>query len=87
MGISACYCGLIYNDFMSLPWNIFGSCYENVIYSSKLYLSQQEDSLETVRKPECVYPIGLDPKWYIASNELMFFNSFKMKFAVIYGVI
>jgi V-type H+-transporting ATPase subunit a len=34
-----------------------------------------------------VYPIGLDPKWYVATNELMFFNSFKMKFAVIFGVI
>lgn len=35
----------------------------------------------------CVYPIGIDPKWYVASNELNFFNSLKMKMAVIIGVI
>ncbi|CAD8156140.1 unnamed protein product [Paramecium pentaurelia] len=75
MGICALYCGIIYNDFMSLTWNIFGSCFENV-----------PDSEETVYIKGCTYPIGFDPKWYIASNELNFFNSFKMKFAIIYGV-
>jgi len=33
-----------------------------------------------------VYPVGLDPRWIQASNELNYFNSFKMKFAVIIGV-
>lgn len=28
----------------------------------------------------------MDPLWYIASNELNFFNSLKMKLAVIIGV-
>jgi len=28
----------------------------------------------------------MDPKWYIASNELAVFNSLKMKLAVIIGV-
>jgi len=36
---------------------------------------------------DCVYPFGIDPKWFIASNELNFFNSLKMKLAVIIGVI
>lgn len=75
MGICAFYCGWIYNDFMSLPWNIFGSCFKNI-----------EGSHETEFIEGCVYPIGFDPKWYIASNELNFFNSFKMKFSVIFGV-
>lgn len=34
-----------------------------------------------------MHPIGLDPKWYIAKNELTFMNSMKMKIAVIVGVI
>ena len=27
MGFFACYCGLVYNDFLAIPWNLFGSCY------------------------------------------------------------
>ncbi len=34
-----------------------------------------------------MYPFGFDPKWYITNNELQYFNSFKMKFAVIIGVL
>ena len=75
MGIFAFYCGFIYNDFFSLPFDIFGSCYKVV---------EGEEMAE--RHENCVYPFGLDPKWYIASNELSFFNSLKMKLAVIIGV-
>ena len=56
--------------------DIFGSCYKKI-----------EGSHHTELIENCVYPIGLDPKWYIASNELNFFNSLKMKMAVIIGVI
>lgn len=38
-------------------------------------------------KVDCVYPFGLDPAWFISKNELGYFNSFKMKLAVILGVL
>lgn len=75
MGLFAFYCGFIYNDFFSLPWNLFGSCFEN------------GEGTSTKIVENCVYPLGLDPKWYIAKNELSFMNSLKMKLAVIVGVI
>lgn len=30
MGFFAFYCGWMYNDFLSIPLNVFGSCYANV---------------------------------------------------------
>ena len=75
MGFFATFSGFMYNDFLSIPLNIFGSCYKNDIKNKV-----------AVRSEGCVYPFGLDPKWYIASNELNFFNSLKMKTSVIFGV-
>jgi V-type H+-transporting ATPase subunit a len=39
------------------------------------------------RKANCVYTFGIDPIWFISSNDLVFLNSFKMKFAVIVGIL
>ena len=33
-----------------------------------------------------MYPVGVDPVWYLAKNELSYMNSLKMKVAVILGV-
>jgi V-type H+-transporting ATPase subunit a len=71
LGFFGFYCGLLYNDFMAIPLPIFKSCYD------------EDGSRET----DCVYPIGIDHKWYEARNDLAFMNSFKMKFSVIIGVI
>lgn len=73
MGFFAFYVGWIYNDFLSIPIGLFGSCWTNKGHG-------------VVRNLDCTYPFGMDPKWYVSSNELTYFNSFKMKFAVIIGV-
>jgi len=76
MGFFSFFCGLIYNDFMAIPLSIFQSCYLNV-----------QNTKIAIKKEKCTYPLGMDPKWYSASNELTFTNSFKMKLSVIVGVI
>ena len=76
MGIFSLYCGLMYNDFMSLPISVFDSCYVTDPLTQA-----------TVKKDNCTYPFGMDPKWYSASNDLAFMNSFKMKWSVIIGVL
>ncbi|EAR98594.1 V-ATPase A subunit 9-2 isotype of the V0 sector (macronuclear) [Tetrahymena thermophila SB210] len=77
MGLFALYNGLIYNDFMSLPLNLFGSCYlladKNVVLTHKT-------------SKQCVYPFGIDPVWGVAKNKLSVYNSLKMKTSVVFGV-
>ena len=78
-GFFAFFNGWIYNDFFAIPLGFFGSCYKNEI--------DENGNKVAKRKGDCVYPIGLDPKWYVAVNELSFLNSFKMKMSVIIGVL
>ncbi len=78
-GFFAFFNGWIYNDFFAMPLGFFGSCYKNEI--------DEKGNKIAKRKGDCVYPIGLDPKWYVANNELSFLNSFKMKMSVIIGVL
>jgi len=87
MGFFAVYAGLVYNDCFSLGLNLFQSRWEfdgqddftveegDVAYQTAEYGSN-----------ESVYPFGLDPMWHVTSNELLFFNSFKMKLSVIFGI-
>jgi len=72
MGLFACFCGFIYNDFMAIPIQFFQSCY---------------DAQTGARMEDCVYPAGVDPIWYLSKNHLQFMNSLKMKVAVILGVL
>lgn len=72
MGFFATFCGVLYNDFASMPIEIFGgSCY---------------DVDTAARQPDCVYPLGIDYIWYFAKNEIGYVNSLKMKISVILGV-
>ena len=72
MAFFSVFCGLMYNDFMSLPMNLFESCYN------------PKTGVRT--DPDCVYPVGIDPIWYGTKQELIFLNSFKMKISVILAI-
>ena len=88
MGFFAVYAGLVYNDCFSLGLNLFGS---------RWHFDGQEDGeveegdvaelIAEFGSDDAVYPFGLDPMWHVASNELLFFNSFKMKLSVILGIL
>ena len=77
LSINSIYCGFLYNEFMSVPLSLHDSCYER----------DPQDLSKGKKKDNCNFPFGMDPKWFVAENELAFFNSFKMKFSVIIGVI
>jgi len=88
MGFFAVYAGFMYNDMFSLGLNLFRSRYE---FEGQDDGTVEEGDIAAQTAPygsdESVYPFGLDPVWHITSNELLFFNSFKMKLSVIFGII
>ena len=71
-GFFATFSGFMYNDFMSIPLKLFGTCYD-------------EHLVKTDR--QCVPVAGIDPSWHQADNFLSYANSFKMKFAIIIAVV
>ena len=81
MAIFSIYCGFIYNDVMALGIALFP-----VTWAADPATSTNDTIYYIKNDPATVYPWGADPTWKIASNEIAFYNSFKMKFAVIFGV-
>ena len=79
LGFFAFFCGLMYNDFMSIPLNLFDSCYP-------IAERAEDPTTEMIQEEDCVYPVGIDPAWYGSEVELTFMNSLKMKLSVIIGV-
>lgn len=74
LGVFAFYCGIIYNEFFSIPMRFFRSCYD---YNDHFKL----------RYKGCVYPIGIDTNMLISTSEMNFLNTFKMNLSIIIGVI
>ena len=72
-GFFAFYCGLIYNEFFSIPLRLFESCYEY-------------ETLERINET-CVYPVGMDPAFFETEIDISYMNSLKMKLSILIGVI
>ncbi len=82
MGFFAIFCGFIYNDFFAMGL---------LLWPTHWTQSPSDPTLGywgfTVNTNNTVYPLGVDPTWHRASNDLMYFNSLKMKMSVIFGVV
>ncbi|KAI3624830.1 VPH1 [Malassezia furfur] len=76
MGAFAVFTGLLYNDIFSLSMHLWHTGWE---------WPRGEGSL-TAEPTGRVYPIGLDPTWHGAENNLVFTNSLKMKLSIVLGV-
>ncbi|KAL0561131.1 hypothetical protein IC582_001551 [Cucumis melo] len=81
MSLFSIYTGLIYNEFFSVPFGLFGrSAYE----------CRSPDCSDSTTmgliKVGSTYPFGLDPVWHGTRSELPFLNSLKMKMSILLGV-
>ncbi|KAG2670310.1 hypothetical protein I3843_14G077800 [Carya illinoinensis] len=81
MSLFSIYCGLIYNEFFSVPYHIFGlsayKCRDTTCSEAKT------TGLVKYQDP---YPFGVDPSWRGSRSELPFLNSLKMKMSILLGV-
>ena len=75
IGFYSVYSGFIYNDFISIMPDFFTTCYRYI------------ENGQYQRTSNCTYIFGFDWVWSDSKNQIDFFNSFKMKFAVILGVL
>ncbi|XP_031269107.1 V-type proton ATPase subunit a3-like [Pistacia vera] len=81
MALFSIYTGLIYNEFFSVPFELFGpSAYDCSD------LSCRDASTTGLIKVRATYPFGVDPKWHGTRSELPFLNSLKMKMSILLGV-
>lgn len=81
MALFSIYCGLIYNEFFSVPFHIFGSS----AYKCR-DLSCSDAHTAGLIKYRDPYPFGVDPRWRGSRSELPFLNSVKMKMSILLGV-
>lgn len=81
MGIFSIYCGAIYNDVFSLGTAPMHSSWR---YAPTNSTGPQVATWDNTA--EAVYPFGIDPEWHNSENDLLFFNSLKMKMSVVLGI-
>ncbi|QHN99216.1 V-type proton ATPase subunit [Arachis hypogaea] len=81
MALFSIYTGLIYNEFFSVPFELFGpsayACHD---------LSCSDATTSGLVKVRHTYPFGVDPVWHGTRSELPFLNSLKMKMSILLGV-
>ncbi|KAL6524733.1 V-type proton ATPase subunit a2 [Orobanche minor] len=81
MALFSIYTGLIYNEFFSVPFELFGRS----AYECRDTTCRDAYSVGLVKAHD-TYPFGVDPKWRGTRSELPFLNSLKMKMSILFGV-
>ncbi|KAM0834461.1 hypothetical protein ACQ4PT_063606 [Festuca glaucescens] len=81
MSLFSIYTGLIYNEFFSVPFELFGKS----AYACR-DPSCGDATTEGLLKVRQVYPFGVDPVWHGSRSELPFLNSLKMKMSILLGL-
>ncbi|GMY10671.1 V-type proton ATPase subunit a1 isoform X1 [Fagus crenata] len=81
MSLFSIYCGLIYNEFFSVPYHIFGGS----AYKCRDTTCSDANTAGLVKYQD-PYPFGVDPSWRGSRTELPFLNSLKMKMSILLGV-
>ncbi|KAK4804558.1 hypothetical protein SAY86_004375 [Trapa natans] len=81
MALFSIFTGLIYNEFFSVPFELFGPS----AYGCR-DLSCRDTTTSGLVKVGPTYPFGVDPKWHGTRSELPFLNSLKMKMSILLGV-
>ncbi|EYU36217.1 hypothetical protein MIMGU_mgv1a001612mg [Erythranthe guttata] len=81
MSLFSIYCGLIYNEFFSVPFHIFGSS----AYNCRDATCSDAHTVGLIKDRD-TYPFGVDPSWRGSRSELPFLNSLKMKMSILFGL-
>ncbi|KAM1040312.1 hypothetical protein FF1_029566 [Malus domestica] len=82
MSLFSIYCGLIYNEFFSVPFHIFGGS----AYKCRDTACSEVHTIGLIKYRD-PYPFGVDPSWRGSRSELPFLNSLKMKMSILLGVV
>ncbi|KAK4424116.1 V-type proton ATPase subunit a3 [Sesamum alatum] len=81
MAIFSIYTGFIYNEFFSVPFELF---------APSAYVCRDPSCRDSTTvgliKVRDTYPFGVDPAWHGTRSELPFLNSLKMKMSILLGV-
>ncbi|PON52001.1 ATPase, V0 complex, subunit 116kDa [Parasponia andersonii] len=82
MAIFSIYTGLIYNEFFSVPFELFGPS----AYGCRDHSCGDVTTMGLIKVHD-TYPFGVDPTWHGTRSELPFLNSLKMKMSILLGVV
>ncbi|XP_073045689.1 V-type proton ATPase subunit a3-like isoform X2 [Primulina eburnea] len=81
MALFSIYTGLIYNEFFSVPFELFARS----AYVCRDTSCRDSTTVGLIKERD-TYPFGVDPAWHGTRSELPFLNSLKMKMSILLGV-